>query len=111
MILRKSNHLTQQDVADKLGISRQAISLWERGDTMPDIATLPDLARLLGTTTDAILSAGDDGFEGFDEIINRVNLVKAKTQDIRKEREVYALLDAALKQINEILNESEERGQ
>ena len=104
MILRKSKHYTQQDLADKLGISRQAVSLWERGDTMPDIASLPDLARLLGTTTDAILSAGEDGFEGFDEIINRVNLVKAKSRNIPKDKEVYEFLDAVLKQINEMID-------
>ena len=47
--------LTQADVAGSLQVSAQAVSKWERGENAPDIALLPDLARLLGVTTDRLL--------------------------------------------------------
>lgn len=54
--LRRKENMTQADLADKLGISYQAVSSWERGATMPDIGKLVELARTLRTTVDALLS-------------------------------------------------------
>ncbi|KOP81223.1 helix-turn-helix domain-containing protein [Cytobacillus solani] len=48
--MRKDNQLTQMGVADKLGVTYQAISNWERGETMPDITKLPELAVVLGVS-------------------------------------------------------------
>ena len=110
MILRKANGYTQRALADKLGISHQAVSQWECGETMPDIAILPELARLLGTTTDSILSASSEGFEGFDEIINKINLVKHKKRNITKDQEVSEYLNSVLKRINEMIADYEEGG-
>ena len=55
--LRRAASLTQAELAEKLGISCQAVSSWERGSNMPDIGKLLDLARILNTTVDALLSA------------------------------------------------------
>ena len=77
-ILRKAKKHTQQGLAEKLGVSHQAVSNWERGESMPDISILPKLAALLGTTTDNILSADKDDFEGFDEILENVKIAKRK---------------------------------
>lgn len=55
--LRRAASLTQAELAEKLGISYQAVSSWERGSNMPDIGKLLDLARILNTTVDALLSA------------------------------------------------------
>lgn len=46
---RKELGLTQEQVADYLGVSTPAVSKWEKGITSPDIALLPPLARLLKT--------------------------------------------------------------
>ncbi|MBQ7520395.1 MAG: helix-turn-helix transcriptional regulator [Clostridia bacterium] len=54
--LRRKANLTQAQLAEKLGISYQAVSSWERGASMPDIGKLVDLARTLDTTVDYILS-------------------------------------------------------
>ena len=54
--LRREAGLTQADLAEKLGISYQAVSSWERGASMPDIGKLVDLARTLNTTVDHILT-------------------------------------------------------
>lgn len=52
---RKKKNMTQPELADRLGISFQAVSNWERGLSMPDISKLPELAELLGLTIDEIL--------------------------------------------------------
>ena len=57
--LRKTKGLTQQELGERLNISFQAISKWERGETLPDTALLPDLADVLGTTVDNLLASGD----------------------------------------------------
>lgn len=53
--LRKANGLTQMGLADALGISFQAVSNWERGNTMPDISKLQELAGILGVSVDELL--------------------------------------------------------
>lgn len=53
--LRKEQNMTQMELADKLGISFQAVSNWERGNTMPDISKLPELAEIFHVTTDELL--------------------------------------------------------
>ena len=53
---REKQGLKQQDVANALNISPQAVSKWERGENAPDIMVLEPLARLLGVTTDWLLA-------------------------------------------------------
>ena len=57
--LRKGKGMTQNELGNLLGISFQAVSKWERGETLPDTAILLDLARVLDTTVDYILTAGE----------------------------------------------------
>ena len=53
---RKAKAMTQEDLANLLGVSSQAVSKWENDLSCPDIALLPQLAQVLGVTTDGILS-------------------------------------------------------
>ncbi|MBP3609184.1 MAG: helix-turn-helix transcriptional regulator [Lachnospiraceae bacterium] len=55
--LRKINNLTQMELADQLGISFQAVSNWERGNTMPDISKLPELAEIFHISVDELLGS------------------------------------------------------
>ena len=57
-MLRKQKGLTQNELGERLGISFQAVSKWERGETLPDTAILLDLAEVLETTVDYILTGG-----------------------------------------------------
>ena len=57
-LLRKEKGLTQNELGERLGISFQAVSKWERGETLPDTSILLDLAGVLGTSVDFILSGG-----------------------------------------------------
>ena len=54
--LRKGRDMTQQQVADILGVSNKTVSKWESGAGLPDIGALPALAALYGVTADDILA-------------------------------------------------------
>ncbi len=54
--LRRQKELKQDELAEKLGISPQAVSKWENDQTCPDISLLPLLAKILGVSIDELLS-------------------------------------------------------
>ena len=54
--LRKKKGLSQESVAEKLGISRQAISRWERAESAPDINNLAELSKLYEISLDDLLN-------------------------------------------------------
>ena len=58
--LRTENHISQEELAEKLGVSAQAVSKWERGKSTPDLAAIVPMARLLRISTDRLL--GNEGF-------------------------------------------------
>lgn len=53
---RKEKGMTQEDLANKLGVSSQAVSKWENDASCPDIGLLPQLCSLLGISADELLS-------------------------------------------------------
>jgi len=55
-LLRKSCGLTQEELAEKIGVSPQSISKWENGINMPDILLLPILAEIFEVSIDALFS-------------------------------------------------------
>lgn len=61
--LRKAKGITQNELGERIGVSFQAVSKWERGETLPDITLLPDLAKILETTTDYILLGSEKVIE------------------------------------------------
>lgn len=54
---RTEANLTQAELAERLNISAQSVSCWERSETLPDIALLPDLACILGCSVDMLLGS------------------------------------------------------
>lgn len=61
--LRKEKGYSQEQLAEALGISRQAVSKWERAEASPDTDNLILLARLYGVSLDELLSTDDDNEE------------------------------------------------
>lgn len=57
---RKKKGMTQDQLAEKLGITAQAVSKWENDQSCPDITMLPKLAEIFGVTTDALLGCEPD---------------------------------------------------
>ncbi len=54
--LRKQNGMTQEDLACELNVSRQAISRWEMGTSMPDASNILQLSKLFNVTSDYLLN-------------------------------------------------------
>jgi transcriptional regulator with XRE-family HTH domain len=79
--LRKDKDITQVELANMLNVSHQAVSKWERAESMPDVGILPELADILDVTVDDILNGGrptKNNNEG--QIINEV--AKGNTQRV-----------------------------
>ena len=73
--LRKSKGYTQEQIADKVNISYQAVSKWENDISSPDISILGELANILGVTIDELLGRVDP---------NEVKLVdKTERKDLK----------------------------
>ena len=74
--LRREKGLKQEDIAQALDVSSQAVSKWENDQSCPDISLLPKLAKLLGVTVDVLLS-------GEEERTQTVLVPEAERKDIK----------------------------
>ncbi len=104
--LRKAKGITQSELGDRIGVSFQAVSKWERGETLPDITLLPDLAKILETTIDFILLGNEKTIEYKGKITiadmkNGLDCLKKSGEFLGKENIIYR---AAIKGINTDLN-------
>lgn len=86
-LLRKEKGLTQEELANAMGVSPQAVSKWENDQTCPDISALPKLARLLGVTVDELL-------EGKQELAPVRLLPPAERKDL-KDMMLRVIVDSA----------------
>ena len=59
VILRNIKGLTQEAVAEAIGISRQSYSKWEQGETIPDVDKCDKLAKFYGVTIDSLVNQSD----------------------------------------------------
>ena len=55
VLLRKMKGMSQEDLAEQLGVSRQSISKWEGAQTVPDLKRILSMAELFGVSTDTLL--------------------------------------------------------
>lgn len=78
--LRKKHGLSQEALADKLGVSRQAVSKWERSESSPDTDNLIQLADLYGISLDELLN-GDDAIDIIEENIESDKQNKIEIDD------------------------------
>ncbi len=75
--LRKKNGLSQEQLADKLGLSRQAVSKWERAEASPDTDNLICLAKLYGVSLDDLL----DTDQSIEEIAQDTRIHEAEKKN------------------------------
>lgn len=79
--LRKERGMTQLELARQMGVTDKAVSKWERNLSFPDVASLPKLAEVLGTSVDELLE------------------VKTATQEEPAGRRVPTLVELVLKAV------------
>ena len=89
--LRKSKGWSQEDLAEKLSVSRQTISRWENGTALPDAENLLQLSHLYDVSSDYLLN---DDYEGDDDL-PRVKTVEEKLYNTVKKNQKF-LLSAAI---------------
>lgn len=104
--LRKSKGITQSELGERVGVSFQAVSKWERGETLPDIAVLPDLAKVLETSIDNILLGGEKQVEykgkiSVSDMKAGLECLKNMGEYLGKENIIYC---SAVKGINDEMN-------
>ena len=90
---RKHLGLTQENIAEYLGVSTPAVSKWENGTTYPDITLLPGLARLLKTDLNTLMSFNEEMSEV------EINNVVTKVQSIIQENGFEQGFQFALEQV------------
>ncbi len=83
--LRAENEVTQVQVAEKLNISVQAVSKWERGINLPDITLLLPLSRIFGITVDELLTSQDKPDFHTERFKNRRNLTPIESYTAARE--------------------------
>jgi len=81
--LRKERDMPQSVLADKLNVTRQAVSKWERGEGFPDITILCEIANIFGETVDKLLNAGEASG-------NEAAILVSVTQNLEISKEVFA---------------------
>ena len=81
--LRKKNGWSQEELADKMNVSRQAVSKWESVQSIPDLEKILQLGTLFGVTTDYLLKDDieDEEFtdDSYDNTVKRITIEEANT--------------------------------
>ena len=82
--LRKKNGWSQEELADKMNVSRQAVSKWESAQTIPDLEKILQLSTLFGVTTDYLLKDEIEDEEltkdtSSDTLVKRISIEEANT--------------------------------
>jgi transcriptional regulator with XRE-family HTH domain len=89
--LRKSNGWSQEELAEKMNVSRQSISKWESAAAIPDINKILELSKLFGVTTDYLLK--DDietiAYADTDETDNRTRVSLQQAKDFLESKAAY----------------------
>lgn len=78
--LRKAKGMSQEKLAELVGVSRQSISKWESGETIPELERLVELSRIFEVTTDYLLKPGE-----MDELTIRTEKLEKRQNDLQSE--------------------------
>ena len=92
--LRKTKKLSQEDLAEKVGVSRQSVSKWETGDAYPEMNNIFMLCKIFNCKINDLLSNNLEDFESFDEEVkmNVVKFEKTKQQKVKTIAKILSLI-------------------
>lgn len=79
--LRLEKNLTQEQLANILGVSVQSVSRWECGNTLPDVMLLPEIARLYHVTVDDLYRADSKGYPSYAQRLLAVYEASGRSED------------------------------
>lgn len=111
--LRKKRGFTQEELAVRLGLSSQAVSKWENDLSYPDILLLPELAKLLETTVDALLTGEQppetrimppEARKPVEDLLLKMRVVSANGDKVRINLPLMLLKAALAMKLNGTLN-------
>lgn len=103
--LRKEKKLTQEQLAEKIGVTNKSISRWENGKTMPDLSLLEPLSNLLGITINELISGEKIKEEKVIPTLEKslINTIDYSNQKIKSEHKRVSILFMAIGSIISIL--------
>ena len=87
LALRKANDLTQEQLAEKLDVSRQSISKWESGQAVPDLEKIVALSAIFNVTTDYLLKSSE------------IDDLSVKTELLEKQQQMILIREQRRQQI------------
>jgi len=90
--LRKKNGYSQEELAQKLGLSRQAVSKWERAESSPDTDNLVVLARLYNVSLDELLSTN----ESSEEIIEQTKFDESNNLKENPKEKRFTIINSSI---------------
>lgn len=93
--LRKNNNMTQSEVADQLGISYQAVSKWEREESLPDITLLPQIADLFHVSIDDLVRGKKTS--------EKVHIIN---QEDKLDQTIDAVIDSQINNVTNLVNQA-----
>lgn len=76
LTLRKANGMTQEQLAEKLDVSRQSVSKWESGQAVPELERIVQLSAVFDVTTDYLLKPSE------------INDLQVKTEMLEKQQQI-----------------------
>ena len=79
LTLRKANDMTQEQLAEKLDVSRQSISKWESGQATPDLEKIVEISAIFDVTTDYLLKSSE------------IDDLSVKTEMLEKQQQMMLL--------------------
>ena len=92
--LRLEKNLTQEQLANILGVSVQSVSRWECGNTLPDVMLLPEIARLYGVTVDDLYRADAKGYPSYAQRLLAVYEASGRSEDFLAAEQEFSRMSA-----------------
>ena len=89
---RLAKKFTQEDVAEKLGVTAQSVSRWECGNTLPDVLLLPEIAKLYGIIVDDLFKKQSVAYDNYAQRLSALYEISDDPEDFFRCRLEYQKL-------------------